>query len=151
MVELSILIGTVSGTAQLVAEKIGAILRDQGHGVTLCDMEDLDASVFASGGYFIVCTSTYGSGDIPDNAFNFYEELCGLRPDLGGVRYAVFGLGDSTYSQTYNFGSKKFDALLTQLGATRLFESHFHSASGGTLPDVECVAWATRLGQSIHT
>lgn len=150
MARLKILVGTMTGAAQLVAEEIEAILQAQGHGVTLYDMEDLDASVFASGKHFIVCTSTYGSGDVPDNACDFYEELSGMRPDLRGVHYAVFGLGDSTYPQTYNFGAKKFDALLAELGATRFFESHFHNASAGTLPKVEGRAWVTRWGQSLQ-
>jgi len=149
MATLKILVGTMTGTAQLVAEEIETTLKAQGHGVDILAMDDLDASVFAAGGHFVICTSTYGSGDVPDNARDFYEALCGTRPDLRAVRYAVFGLGDSTYPQTYNFGGKKFEALLGELGATRFFESHFHNASGGTLPEEECLEWAARLGQSL--
>jgi len=36
------------------------------------------------------------------------------------VRYGVFGLGDRTYAETFNFGGKRFDELLAELGARRI-------------------------------
>jgi MioC protein len=48
---------------------------------------------------FLIVTSTYGQGDVPDNAKSFYEDLKAKRPDLSRVRYGVFGLGDRTYAR----------------------------------------------------
>ena len=74
--------------------------------------------MFAREGVFLICTSTYGQGDVPDNARALYEDLQRKRPDLSKVRYGVFGLGDRTYAETFNFGGKRFDDILTELGAT---------------------------------
>ena len=145
MAQFHLLAATMTGNAQMVAEEIQYVLDEAGHETTLRAMDSLTPEVFDEPGRFIVCTSTYGSGDVPDNAKALYEALCGARPDLSRVSFAIFGLGDSTYQQTYNFGGKKFESILTELGAKAFFEAHFHNASGGTLPEEDCVPWAHSL------
>jgi MioC protein len=106
-------------------------------------MDKLDPQVFADrDAVYLVCTSTYGQGDVPDNAKALYEALCAHKPDLSGVRYGVFGLGDRTYAETYNFGGKRFDDILTELGATRIGDRLMHDASSGTLPEEIAIEWA---------
>lgn len=144
-----LVVGTMTGNAQLVAEEIQFALEAAGHEAELSFLDAVDPEVLLEPKHFIVCTSTYGSGDVPDNAREFYDALQAKRPRLDALRFAVFGLGDSTYQQTYNFGGKKFEAILTELGGTAFFESHFHNASGGTLPEEECVTWAARLIASL--
>jgi MioC protein len=90
---------------------------------------------------FLVCTSTYGQGDVPDNAKNLYEALRASKPDLSRVRYGVFGLGDRTYAETFNFGGRKFDELLASLGARRIGERVQHDASSGVLPEETAQEW----------
>jgi len=104
-------------------------------------MDALDCSVFERDGVFLVVTSTYGQGDVPDNARRFYEELKAKRPDLSRVRYGVFGLGDRTYAETFNFGGKRFDDLLGELGAQRIGERVQHDASSGVLPEETAEEW----------
>ena len=105
-------------------------------------MDDLDASVFGREGLFLLCTSTYGQGDVPDNSKKLFDDLATKRPDLAGVRYGVFGLGDRTYAETFNFGGMKFDTLLGELGATRIGERVQHDASSGVLPEEKAEEWA---------
>jgi MioC protein len=104
-------------------------------------MDRLDSSVFSRDGVFLICTSTYGQGDVPDNAKALYDDLRVKRPNLSGVRYGVFGLGDRTYAETFNFGGKRFDDILTELGATRIGERHKHDASTGVLPEETALQW----------
>jgi MioC protein len=106
-------------------------------------MDKLEPSVFADReAVYLVCTSTYGQGDVPDNAKALYEALCAQKPDLAGVRYGVFGLGDRTYAETFNFGGKRFDEILQALGAERIGERYTHDASSGTLPEEIALEWA---------
>src|SRR6185436_17678954 len=105
--KVTILVGTMTGTAQLCAQEMELALDDGETAVETLMMDNLDPSVFQREGVFLVCTSTYGQGDVPDNARNFYEQLKGARPDLSRVRYGVFGLGDRTYAETFNFGGKR--------------------------------------------
>jgi len=138
---ITVLVGTMTGTAQLCAQEMELALDDGETQVETLLMDQLDSSVFARPGVFLICTSTYGQGDVPDNARTFYEGLEDQRPDLSHVRYGVFGLGDRTYAETFNFGGKRFDDLLSELGAKRIGERHMHDASSGVLPEETALEW----------
>jgi MioC protein len=140
-VKITILVGTMTGTAQLCAQEMELALDDGETEVETLMMDGLDSAVFAREGAFLVCTSTYGQGDVPDNARALYEDLKARRPSLAGVRYGVFGLGDRTYAETFNFGGKRFDELLAELGAERIGERHMHDASSGVLPEETALEW----------
>lgn len=140
--ELTILVGTMTGTAQLVAQEVELTLDDGDTRVQARAMDGLDAGVFAGGGLFLICSSTYGQGDVPDNAKQLYESLRSARPDLGSVQYGVIALGDRTYAETFCNGGRRFDAILSELGARRIGEIMLHDASAGTMPEELAVAWA---------
>ncbi len=138
---ITILVGTMTGTAQLCAQEMELALDDGDTQVEAVLMDGLDTAVFDREGLFLVCTSTYGQGDVPDNARALYEDLKSKRPDLSKVRYGVFGLGDKTYAETFNYGGKRFDDILTELGARRIGERYRHDASSGVLPEEKAVEW----------
>lgn len=131
----------MTGTAEMVAQEVQSVLEGSGHSVTIRMMDDLDASVFAGGGTFLICTSTYGQGDVPDNAQEFFASLEGERPDLSAVNYGLIALGDLTYRDTFCEGGLRFDHLLTELGAHRVGEILKHDASSGTLPEEVAAQW----------
>jgi sulfite reductase alpha subunit-like flavoprotein len=139
--ELTILVGTMTGTAQLVAQELELTLDDGETQVQTKPMDGLDAGVFSGGGLFLICSSTYGQGDVPDNAKNLYESLHRVRPDLSSVQYGVIALGDRTYAETFCNGGKRFDAILSELGARRTGEIMLHDASAGTMPEEVAVTW----------
>ena len=139
--KITILVGTMTGTAQLCAQEMELALDDGETEVKTVMMDGLDGSVFSGEGVFLICTSTYGQGDVPDNARALYEDLKAKRPNLSSVRYGVFGLGDRTYAETFNFGGKRFDEILTELGARRIGERHTHDASSGILPEETALEW----------
>lgn len=139
--KLTLLVGTMTGTAQLVAQELELTWDDGEVQIETLMMDRLDSSVFAREGVFLIVTSTYGQGDVPDNAKNLYEDLRAKRPDLSRVRFGVFGLGDRTYAETFNFGGKRFDELLTELGARRIGERVKHDASSGVLPEEMAAEW----------
>ena len=141
--KLLILVGTMTGTAEMVAEEMSEALSGAGFEVAVKPMDGIDASVFAPGGLFLICSSTYGQGDVPDNAMTLYNDLCAKKPDLSRVRYGVFSLGDRTYAETFNFGGKKFDKILEECGAHRIGTVFTHDASAGTVPEDEGVKWAS--------
>jgi len=142
-IRINVLVGTMTGTAQLVAQELELTWDDGETQVETLLMDELDASVFEREGVFLICTSTYGQGDVPDNAKKLYEDLRAKRPDLSQLRYGVFGLGDRTYAETFNFGGKRFDDLLTELGAQRIGERVQHDASSGVLPEETAAEWGT--------
>jgi MioC protein len=140
--ELTILVGTMTGTAQLVAQELELTLEASDTKIRTRPMDGLEAGVFGEGGLFLICTSTYGQGDVPDNARQLYESLQAARPDLSKVRYGVIALGDRTYAETFCNGGRRFDAILSELGAKRVGEIMLHDASAGTMPEELAVQWA---------
>ena len=140
--QISILVGTMTGTAELVAGDIKKALEGKGHAVEILLMDNLKADVFERPGAFLICTSTYGQGDVPDNARDFLADLQSAKPDLSGKLVGIIGLGDSTYQDTYNHGGQQFETALTELNANLVGERMVHNASGGSLPEEDGVAWA---------
>jgi MioC protein len=139
---ITILTGTMTGTADLVAEEVHDRLEAEGHTVEIVPMDGLDAAVFGRPGIFLICSSTYGQGDVPDNAQGFFAALERDRPDLSSRRFGVIALGDRTYTATFCHGGKRFDDLLRSLGATRIGDVMIHDASAGTIPEEIAVDWA---------
>ena len=134
----------MTGTAELVADEVKDTLATEGIAPEVLPMDKLTPAVFERPGRFLICTSTYGQGDVPDNARDFFAALEATRPDLAHVEYGVIALGDRTYAQTFCFGGKRFDQLLASLGAKRLGEILLHDASAGTIPEEVAVDWARR-------
>jgi MioC protein len=140
--ELTILVGTMTGTAQLVAQELELTFEDGNTRVKVKPMDGLDASVFSESELVLICSSTYGQGDVPDNAKALHESLQSARPDLAKVRYGVIALGDRTYAETFCNGGRRFDAILSELGAKRIGDIMLHDASAGTMPEEVAVEWA---------
>jgi|ERR1700677_563702 MioC protein len=141
-IEITILVGTMTGTADMVAQEVQQALEGAGYQASIAVMDNLDASVFQRGGTFLICTSTYGAGDVPDNAQYLFNSLETEKPNLSNVIYGIIALGDTTYKDTFCQGGKRFDQLLTQLGAKRAGEMLMHDASSGTLPEELAARWA---------
>ncbi len=139
---VTIYVATMTGTADLVAEEVQAALEAEGAEVELQPMDELDASAFAAPGLYVVVSSTYGQGDVPDNGQALAKALEHERPDLSHVRYGLFALGDMTYARTFCGGGMTFDRILTTLGARRVGEPMRHNASSGLLPEDEAADWA---------
>ena len=139
--KLKILVGTMTGTAEFVAQAIELDCAELADPIEVTRMDALDGSVFDEDALFLICTSTYGSGDVPDNAQALYASLDAQPRFLGHVRYGVIALGDSAYPQTICNGGKRFDERLSDLGAKRIGDVFCHDASAGTVPEDEGVAW----------
>jgi len=136
-----ILFGTESGNSEMAADDIAEVLRSAGQDAEILPMEDADVCTLGGTGFAIIITSTYGEGELPETAQPFHDMLASRRPDLSGLAFAAFGLGDSTYA-TYGNGIDVLAALLKDLGATQVGETGRHDAAR-TEPLAEvCTAWA---------
>jgi MioC protein len=137
--QILILVGTMTGTAEMVAQEAQGAITDAGMAVDTLMMDQATSDSLQDGSVLLICTSTYGNGDVPDNAQALLKSLKEDRPDLTGVLYGVIALGDITYKATFCQGGLQFDALLESLGARRVGPPLLHDASSGTLPeDVAC-------------
>ncbi|HHJ4328280.1 TPA: flavodoxin domain-containing protein [Klebsiella pneumoniae] len=141
--KIQILYGTETGNAEMVAEDILDALAEQNE-IEAYDLSKVDISSLDPSTFYIVVCSTYGDGELPNSAQPFHNALNEHCPDLSGLRFATFGLGDSFYS-TYNNGSQIIAERLTELGAQRIGERGLHDASSGLLPGDVAIEWAQQL------
>ena len=141
--DFTILVGSMTGTAEALAEDIEAALVERGHSAARLNMDEAGPAVFDDRGarVFLVCSSTYGDGETPDNAVDFHEALGRLDPGaLAGVRFGVVSLGDSVY-ETFARGGLQIGERMESLGAERVGEPCRHDASGGEPPEEVALAW----------
>lgn len=117
---LRILYGTQTGNAEGVANDAAAAAKLQGFDVKVSGLDEIELDEFAGCKYVLIVTSTYGEGEMPDNAELFWDALSATTaPRLEGVSYGVLALGDTSYDEFCQAG-KLFDIRLEQLGATRV-------------------------------
>lgn len=138
---LTFLVGTVHGNATAVAQTLQLSASDHGASIELLPMDGLDISVFDRPEIFVICTSTTGSGDVPDNAQSLYLALDAQAKYLGHVRYGVIALGDSSYGDSFYGGGKRFDERLQDLGAKRVGDICVLDASSTEDADEVALAW----------
>ena len=117
---LHVLVGTQTGTAEAIAEDLGRAASGYGVAVTTVGLDDVEVDRLPSMGHVVVITSTYGEGEMPDNAELFWETLqASTAPRLDGLKFSVLALGDSGYDGFCQAG-KLIDTRLEQLGAERV-------------------------------
>lgn len=139
--QITILVGTVNGNAQNVAEALQFCADDIGATIDVLPMDDLDITVFDTPGTFIICTSTTGAGDVPGNAVGLLNSLDAQAKYLGHVRYGLVALGDSSYGDSFLGGGKQFDAKLQDLGARKVGEICVLDAMETMTLEDDAVAW----------
>lgn len=121
-VPVTILFGSQTGNAEGCAKKMAKALNGGSFTTEVFDMAQYDAARLAGEKNLLVITSTYGDGEPPDSALDFYEWLHGEgAPKLEGVRYSVLGLGDTEYPDFCKCAID-IDNRLSALGAERFLD-----------------------------
>lgn len=138
--KITVLYGTESGNSELIADDLGAKLRETHSDVEVFDLQNFDPALLSQDTFYLVVCSTHGEGDLPNTALPFAEAFDATPPDLTGVRYAMFGLGDSYY-ETYSQGSEQLDRRFAAQGAERVGEYGRHDASSWDLPSDVALEW----------
>ncbi|MEM9223695.1 MAG: sulfite reductase subunit alpha [Pseudomonadota bacterium] len=118
--KLDILFGTQTGNAEAVAQDAAAAARAEGFVPRVAGLDDVSMDQLADMSQAIIVISTYGEGEMPDNAQLFWDALSsGTAPRLENLAYGVLALGDTSYDEFCHAG-KLMDMRLEQLGAKRL-------------------------------
>jgi flavodoxin len=143
MSSLSILVGTVYGNAQHVAEEVKALLDSQGFTATIYD--DPSIEDFTQGSGVIVISSTTGQGDIPPNLEFFIHDLREQFPLMNNKPFAVAALGDSSYGETFCGAGRQIFELLSELQGRAIADMLEVDACETLEPEVMVVEWLKPL------
>jgi sulfite reductase (NADPH) flavoprotein alpha-component len=120
--KLNVLFGSQSGNAESIAKRLVKEAKKQGYNATIAALENATPAQLAQESCALIVTSTWGEGDPPDNALQFWEQLTAdneLR--FATLNYSVLALGDTNYQHICGFG-KSLDSRLEALGAKRIFD-----------------------------
>ena len=131
-----IIVGTMLGAAEYVADAIAEKLDASGHTHTIHAEPNLDEIKTES--TWIVCTSTHGAGELPDNIQPFAKQLEGA--DLSAVNAYVIGLGDTSYD-TFCFGAKEMEKHIKNAGGTLITEALYIDVLEHPIPEDAAVEW----------
>lgn len=123
-IPLTIAFGSQSGNAESLAKRLAKEAAGRGFAAGVVGLDSLQAADLTRHLNLLVISSTWGEGEMPDNAVAFWEQLNqnGSTPPLTGLRYGVLALGDRNYGDTFCLAGKLMDQRLQELGATRVIE-----------------------------
>ena len=117
---LHVLYGTQTGNAEVVAQELVESAQSHGFAPELHELDSVSLAELQDMRHALFVVSTYGEGEMPDNAQLFWEALSlSTAPRMEHLKYGVLGLGDTSYDDFCEAG-KSLDRRLEQLGASRL-------------------------------
>ncbi|WP_299652273.1 flavodoxin domain-containing protein [uncultured Tateyamaria sp.] len=142
--KVGIFYGSETGNSEMLCEDIETELGD-GFECDIQSLADVDPAEMQKDTFYIIVTSTYGNGDLPSTALPFEEALTEGKPDLKGIRFAIFGLGDMVFAETFAHGSMKLAEMMKAQGATQVGERGIHDASGFDMPEDIALPWVQEI------
>ncbi|MFL2974521.1 MAG: hypothetical protein CND89_05435 [Marine Group II euryarchaeote MED-G38] len=117
---LLILFGSQSGNSEEIATQAGKAASSHGLLATVKSMDETSISEISNNNRVLICCSTWGDGEQPDNAEDLWEAVNADEDiNLEGVSFSVLALGDSSYDLFCESG-KEWDNWFESKGATRI-------------------------------
>jgi sulfite reductase (NADPH) flavoprotein alpha-component len=123
-VPLLVAFGSQSGNSEALAKRLVKQATAKGFAARAAGLEALKPADVTTVQNLLLVTSTWGEGDVPDNAVEFWEALNqnGSSPRFDGLRYGVIALGDRNYGDTFCLAGRRFDERFAELGAQRVLD-----------------------------
>ena len=144
---LTILFGSQTGNAAGLAEKTAKLAANYELNANVVDMEGYNPANLVGAKRVLIITSTWGEGEMPDNAEDFWQGVNSSSPALAGVSYSVCAIGDSSYDEYCKAGTD-WDEKFSALGGTSIqqiqlcdvdFDEPWSQWVNSVLPRIACV------------
>ncbi|MEM6700422.1 MAG: flavodoxin domain-containing protein, partial [Bacteroidota bacterium] len=119
---ITIIYGTQTGNSEAMANEAASIAKKHGLAPRVLDMSDVVLAELAETERILVVTSTYGEGEMPDNAELLWDEMMSdAAPRFEDSYFSVLALGDTSYDDFCEAGIQ-WDKRLEELGAKRVLD-----------------------------
>ncbi|AOM84598.1 flavodoxin [Salisediminibacterium beveridgei] len=115
MKEVALVYATMSGNTEFAADFIEEGLLKKGVSVKKTDVLDADSDDILSYENIAIGVYTWGDGDVPDDALDFYEDM--EETDLSGKQFLLFGTGDTAYAD-FCGAVDRFEEMINEQGGT---------------------------------
>jgi MioC protein len=136
MAKFEIIVGSVLGASEYVADALQEVLLTYTHSAEIHltpQLTDLDKTAT-----WLICTSTHGAGDLPDNIQPFAEQL--KNQTLSKIQFLVVGLGDSSYDM-YCHASIQIENIMLNADAKLLSPALHIDVLNHPIPEDAAVEW----------
>ena len=147
MSAFQIIVGSMLGGTEYVAEACEEQLNILDHQVNLhlkpdftSILNDTFAQKTTKKSVWLICTSTHGAGDFPDNIQAFVSDLKNCEQDLSSINFMIIAIGDSSYD-TFCKAGYKLNKLLKTKGCIELIEINMLDMSEDIDPEALAQKW----------
>ena len=149
MSQIQILVGSTLGGTEYVAEAAQTLLEEAFFDTEMHLDPDLNEMSLQEEQIWLVFLSTHGAGDYPENFKDFMEQLQSVNAPLHDVRYALVGIGDSSYD-TFCEAAKNFDYILEEMGAQRISDRLEIDVVDQAMPEDKMADWIPLLIEDLN-
>jgi sulfite reductase (NADPH) flavoprotein alpha-component len=119
---INILYGTQTGNSESTALDTAEAAKAHGLAPVVKSMDEIELEELAQMKYLLIVISTYGEGEMPDNAQLLWDAISdSSTPTIEDMQFSILALGDSSYDQFCQAGID-WDNRLKELGANRIYD-----------------------------
>merc|ERR1719210_2528756 len=121
---VTVLYGSDTGNSEVVAKNFQFELKRRGMKAKCLALNDVDIPDLQDESKVLAIVATAGQGAMPKSAVKFWEQMetfleTAPADFLKDTKFAVFGMGDSSYV-FFNEAAKKIDSAFAKLGGERI-------------------------------
>ncbi len=147
MSSFQIIVGSMLGTTEYVAKACEEQLNTLDHQVNLhlnphfsSILQDTFSQKTNENNIWLICTSTHGAGDFPDNIQTFVNDLKNCEQDLSPINFMIIAIGDSNYD-TFCKAGVKLNKLLKTKGCNEIIQINMLDMSLNIDPEDLAQLW----------
>ncbi|ORC93666.1 P450 reductase [Trypanosoma theileri] len=147
---LTVLYGTQTGCAENLAFTLCSLALKRGFKQCRClPADEFPLERWREASPLVIITSNANQGEAPETMRTSWVRLLQPNaPSMDGMRFAVFGVGDSLY-QKFNYMGKMLHNRLKQLGAVPLVNRGLGDESDAKGHDEVFLPWMIQLWKSL--
>lgn len=151
---VTVLYGTDTGNAEMVAKNFQFELKRRGMKAKCLSFNDVAISDLAEESKVLAVVATAGQGEMPKSAVKFWQDMetfleTAPADYLKDTKFAVFGLGDSSYV-FFNEAARKIDQAFEKLGAERVQQLGLGDDQHPARFDTELEEWSPDFFDNIE-